>query len=116
MAEREWSIEEIIEALRQWDSAFYSESETKWLMSKAADALTAQSEWIPCSRELPKEDGQYLITVKYKHVDGYEDVYSEHGEWVDGRWDMFCSAHCGEVEDIIAWCPLPEPYRTLQFL
>lgn len=42
MIEREWSIEEIIEALRQWDSAFYSDSETKWLMSKAADALTAQ--------------------------------------------------------------------------
>lgn len=44
MTEREWSVEEIIESLRQWDSAFYSDSETKWLMSKAADALTAQSE------------------------------------------------------------------------
>ena len=43
MTEREWSIEEIIEALRQWDSAFYSDSETKWLMSKAADALTAHN-------------------------------------------------------------------------
>ena len=44
MAEREWSTEEIVESLRQWDSDFYSDSETKWLMSKAADALTAQSE------------------------------------------------------------------------
>lgn len=44
MAEREWSIEEIIESLRQWDSDFYSDSETKWLMGKAADALTAQLE------------------------------------------------------------------------
>lgn len=44
MTEREWSVEEIIESLRQWDSDFYSDSETKWLMSKAADALTAQSE------------------------------------------------------------------------
>ena len=71
------------------------------------------SRWIPCSERLPEEDGQYLITVKYKHVnDSYEDVYAEHGEWHDGRWDMFCFGHCGDVEDIIAWMPLPEPYQS----
>lgn len=37
--EREWSVEEVIESLRQWDSMFSSESETKWLMNKAADYL-----------------------------------------------------------------------------
>ena len=69
-------------------------------------------QWIPCSERLPEEDGQYLIMVKYKHVnDSYEDVYAEHGEWFDGRWDMFCFGHCGEVEDIIAWMPLPEPWK-----
>lgn len=72
----------------------------------------AYMKWIPCSERLPEEDGQYLITVKYKHVnDSYEDIYAEHGEWYDGRWDMFCFGHCGEVEDIIAWMPLPEPYK-----
>ena len=78
------------------------------------DLPSAQPEqrWIPCGERLPEEDGQYLITVKYKHVnDSYEDVYAEHGEWYDGRWDMFCFGHCGEVEDIIAWMPLPEPYK-----
>lgn len=73
---------------------------------------SAYPKWILCSERMPEENGQYLITVKYKHVnDGYEDVYAEHGEWYDGRWDMFCFGHCGEVEDIIAWLPLPEPYR-----
>lgn len=68
--------------------------------------------WIPCSERSPEEDGQYLITVKYKHVnDSYEDVYAEHGEWFDGKWDMFSFGHCGEVEDIIAWMPLPQPYK-----
>lgn len=37
--EREWSIEEVIEALRQWEDQFYSESETQWLMNQAADYL-----------------------------------------------------------------------------
>jgi hypothetical protein len=25
--------------------------------------------------------------------------------------DMFMFGHCGEVESILAWMPLPEPYR-----
>lgn len=74
-------------------------------------AVQPEQHWIPCSERLPEENGQYLITVRYKHVDGYEDVYAEHGDWCDGNWDMFCFGHCGEVESIPAWMPLPEPYR-----
>ena len=75
-------------------------------------SMESEPKWIPCSERLPEENGQYLITIKYKHVnDSYEDVYAEHGEWLDGKWDMFCFGHCGEVEDIIAWLSLPEPYK-----
>ena len=77
------------------------------------DAPTIQPEphWIPVTERLPEESGQYLITVKYEHVDGYEDIYAEHGDWSDGKWDMFGFGHCGKVEDIVAWMPLPEPYK-----
>lgn len=68
--------------------------------------------WIPVSERLPEENGQYLITVKYKPEEDYENIYAEHGEWADGRWDMFCFGHCGEVEGIVAWMPLPEPYKA----
>ena len=82
------------------------------LIVAALKDLPPSQHWILCSERLPEEDGQYLITVKYKHVnDNYEDIYAEHGEWYDSRWDMFCFGHCGEVEDIIAWMPLPEPYE-----
>lgn len=51
MAEREWSNAEIIESLRQWEDMFYSESETKWLMSQAADRLEKKKgKWIHFSR------------------------------------------------------------------
>ena len=69
------------------------------------------SPWIPCSERLPEEDGQYIITVKYKHEEGYEDIYAEHGEWNNGKWDMFYFGHCGEVEKILAWMPLPQSYK-----
>lgn len=72
---------------------------------------SAEPKWIPTSERLPEEDGQYLITVKYVHVDGYDDIYAEHGEWRDGNWDMFCFGHCGQVETILAWMPLPKPYK-----
>ena len=68
--------------------------------------------WIPVGERLPEENGQYLITVKYKPEADYENIYAEHGEWIDGRWDMFCFGHCGEVEGIVAWMPLPEPYKA----
>ena len=80
-----------------------------WLMDYKR--LLEQTQWIPISERLPEEDGQYLITVKYKPEADYEDIYAEHGEWIDGRWDMFCFGHCGEVEGIVAWMPLPKPYR-----
>lgn len=68
--------------------------------------------WIPVSERLPEEDGQYLVIVKYKPEANYESIYAECGEWVEGKWDMCCfGGHCGEVEGIIAWQPLPEPYK-----
>lgn len=33
------SVDELIEMLRNWESAFYSDSETEWLMHKAADTI-----------------------------------------------------------------------------
>lgn len=78
---------------------------------KQLPSAEPEPKWIPCSERLPEEDGQYLITVKYKHVDGYDDVYAEHGDWDNGKWDMFNFGHCGEVEGILAWMPLPEPYK-----
>ena len=78
---------------------------------KNMPTIEPEQRWIPCSERLPEESGQYIITVKYVHVDGYEDLYAEHGEWDGDRWDMFCLGHCGEVDGIIAWMPLPEPYK-----
>ena len=92
------------------DIAIKEYSDKLWERAYERGKAEAQQRWIPCSERLPEENGQYLITVKYVHVDGYDDIYAEHGEWTDGKWDMFCFGHCGKVENIIAWMPLPEPY------
>lgn len=57
--------------------------------------------WIP-AKEKPAEDGFYVATMSGVLVDQEEPFVGlaefEDGEWVDG-------------DDVIAWRPLPEPYR-----
>ena len=75
-------------------------------------ALPSAQQWIPCSEREPDEDGQYIITVKYRHVDGRKDIYAEHGVLRDRvTWDVYYFGHCDEVERVLAWMPLPEPYK-----
>mgnify|MGYP005780736873 FL=1 len=58
--------------------------------------------WIP-AEEKPAEDGFYVATMSGALVDQEEPFVGlaefEDGEWVDGD------------DVIIAWRPLPEPYR-----
>ena len=65
-----------------------------------------QTRWIPCTERLPKEDGCYLVTIKWKgRYSG--DVYTETtmAEYKEKtkEWDYV---------DVIAWMPLPEPYKA----
>lgn len=57
--------------------------------------------WIP-AEEKPSEDGFYVATMSGALVDQEEPFVGlaefDDGEWVDG-------------DDVIAWRPLPDPYR-----
>ena len=52
-------------------------------------------QWIPCSERLPERNGYYLVTGRQGAVNKrlYQDGYW-YGNWA-----------------IIAWMPLPEPWR-----
>ena len=71
---------------------------------------SAEAEWIPCSERLPSEDGEYLVQMSW--WGSQMNVYM----WADG-WN--CHRINGKVsrlseidgEDIVAWMPLPKPYR-----
>lgn len=59
--------------------------------------------WIPCSERLP-EEGLYVVTNKWHHIDF---LYYQRGRgWYHGNQQ--------DIEGkptIIAWMPLPEPYK-----
>ena len=78
---------------------------------------SAQSEqrWIPVTERLTENDNEVLITVwdaEDDYVEVYKGFYQEH-EW----WTQWCHG-CSKIKDepcgeniVIAWMPLPEPYR-----
>ena len=72
------------------------------------EAEQCNNGWIPCSEKLPELRKDVLVTVKYTGFMGM------HGYWIktghmeaENDWWGDCAG--GEV---IAWQPLPEPYRS----
>lgn len=82
-------------------------------VKEIADAPTIEpyGTWIPCSERLPKDAEEYHVTQYNKNAvteycDGYRTArifFDDNGWWDDidvlAGWE------------IIAWMPLPEPYR-----
>ena len=61
-----------------------------------------KSEWIPVTERLPEEKGLYLVSVKNDHNRRYSKTC-----WFHGGNNWFAR------QDVLAWMPLPEPYREV---
>ena len=66
------------------------------------DQSEERSQWIPCSERLPEVNGHYLVTIESRSTDSKKRFISiavRHSMgWLND-------------ENIIAWQPLPEPYK-----
>ena len=70
---------------------------------------SAQPGWIPVT-EKPIEDGQYIVTLKDD-----KEVWTDIAEWnptFGGRWQAeFFDCEYRDIDNVVAWQPLPTPYR-----
>lgn len=66
---------------------------------RAMEKETKNNGWIPCSERLPEENGLYLVC--YENL----NCYPSKCLFLNGK---FNDTH------ILAWQPLPEPYREEQ--
>lgn len=98
-------LEKILEEIEEEQRSY--EADHAWNYAKgleyAAEIIRKHMNagWIP-GKEKPAEDGFYVATMSGTLVDQKEPFVGlaefEDGNWVDG-------------DDVIAWRPLPEPYR-----
>ena len=71
--------------------------------------IEPEPKWIPVSERLPKKSGNYIITQKVVRHDSQYHYLSDVGYFdiVTGWY----SKRGLNLKDVIAWMPLPEPYR-----
>lgn len=94
------------------------------LVRKAFENIPNESHWIPCTPEtMPKKDGEYLVTFEEGYADDYNlslvgiapfEVDCEgFGFWKE-HFDFASMGSLGsdwEEIPVVAWKPLPSPYR-----
>ena len=71
-------------------------------MIESQPTIAQESRWIPCSERLPDNDESVLIS-------------NSHGvtkAWWNGR--SWTSIAVKKYKTVIAWMPLPEPYKDTQ--
>lgn len=69
-----------------------------WERLQKLPSVENKGEWISVSERLPEKDGQYLVT--YDREDEIKvniSYFDRHGFWIG---------------NVVAWMPLPEPYKA----
>lgn len=86
-------------------------------------ASETSNDWIPCSERLPKEDGEYLVTLRWdNYPNSVETLHFTNdlssvdrvgyaGEKRPGWYEYDSDYGCYEIDNVIAWMPRPEPYK-----
>ena len=95
--------------------------------------LLEQTTWIPCSEDLPKNNGWYHCTVALNNLSLVMDLYYKNGKWLDNRridmfniYEIYGYGNTAEkhklsyqelisefdwTKNVVAWMPLPESYK-----
>ena len=91
----------------------------KHMSGKDTDVPTNDG-WIPVEDRLPERTLDEKLNKSYKKylvfidsVDGWDIDMALYDFWNDKKWREAHDGY-GEIENVIAWRPLPEPYRPEQ--
>ena len=82
-----------------------------------------ETQWIPCSERMPEriinDDvetvQEFFVTVKERwqgeEWEYHTDVAEFLGDYIDDLWQTYNDWREGQEVHVIAWLPLPEPYK-----
>lgn len=93
------------------------ESHTAMMMAKEAlNRSENPNKWIPVSEMLPESCGMYIVTRKIYDCPDTAPIIMSDESWFDGQntWhnDNRINHDRGYLSDVVAWMPLPEPYKV----
>lgn len=96
---------------------------SRFTLIDIAPTIIPEQRWIPCSKQLPDQDGDYLVWYEdgYRQDYGFNEIGIEHFE-VDHKsfiirheyFDLHTMNILGSSWfniKVIAWMPLPKPYK-----
>ena len=92
-------------------------SRRKWYQIGFKDGLKSNDDWISVEESLPERTLDEKINKSYKKylvfidsVDGWDIDMALYDFWNDKKWREAHDGY-GEIENVIAWRHIPEPYR-----
>lgn len=106
--------EEAIKILKYQHDNGNMEESVRQALAMAIEALSAEAEWIPVSERLPRIGEHHisepcLVYCKcgaYAFAELEENIFGQVG-WNCERDDDYHEP----IGEVVAWMPLPEPYR-----
>lgn len=90
---------------QKWMMKSYGFKESIEIVNELAEEHNGS--WISCSERLPEEDGKYIVTVK--NLTGRWIM--KNNVFVCNYWDDDFHFQGWEDNEVIAWQPLPAPYK-----
>ena len=108
------SLEEsYIDCFRPGDYKFNNAiDKSKQIIQEVAEEYNGG--WIPCSERLPEDGTDVLVQFEYYRYGNYNRLFQTIGisYTYNGEWSGFVNGSSGWSDlRIIAWQPLPEPYK-----
>ena len=107
------SEKEVENIIRKRAEAGHSHEDGQWF--DLTDALTVErNDWIPCSDRLPNaEYGESESVLCCTELGSRDGVYWNGGNWCvpTGEPHEWVNHKTGWHNKVIAWMPLPKPYR-----
>ena len=91
-----------------YDVVIHCESEEE---QERAISILKDRLWIPCQERLPEESDYYMACIYDEDVDDYDFRKTWFAHEDDYDMDESEWRELQPFEKVVAWMPLPEPYR-----
>jgi hypothetical protein len=97
----------LVKEIKNWiKTDRFEDYSAGYILSDVIDEINKMpkvGEWIPVSEKLPESDDDVIVTCKSCRT-GKKFTSTDYRNCKTGEWSYF-------GRDVIAWQPLPEPYK-----